>query len=60
LNAYAVTTMAKKSSVIGRIEAFFRANVGKIVSNAEIRKAAIDPDTGLEPENWHQGSPSCG
>src|SRR5687767_4687016 len=44
----------KKKSVRGRIEDLFLVNVGKVVTRAQILEAARDPDTGIEPENWHQ------
>ncbi|MEL4181687.1 hypothetical protein [Roseateles sp. PN1] len=48
------TTIYTQSSVSKRIEALFLNNVGKIVTRAQILKAAKDPNTGVEPENWHQ------
>jgi len=47
-------TKAKKSNVRGRIRDFLIKNVGKVVTREQIQKAARDPDTGKEPENWHQ------
>lgn len=37
-----------------RLEAFFLDNVGVIVTNEHLKEVAKDPETGLEPENWHQ------
>jgi len=37
-----------------RILAFLLANTGKVVTRQEIVKAARDPITGADPENWHQ------
>jgi hypothetical protein len=44
----------KATSVSHRIEDFFLANINRKVTNEEIRRAAKDPVTGIEPENWHQ------
>lgn len=44
----------EQKSVRSRVEALFLANVGKVLTANQIRKAATDPKTGLEPENWHQ------
>jgi len=41
-------------SVKRRIEALFLDNIGKILTRVQILEAARDPDTGKEPENWHQ------
>ncbi|MFA6014880.1 MAG: hypothetical protein WC742_07405 [Gallionellaceae bacterium] len=43
-----------ESSVSKRIEALFLNNLGKIVVRDQIIRAAKDPITGKEPENWHQ------
>ncbi len=43
-----------QSTVKKRIEALFTANLGKIIPRSMILKAARDPITGNEPENWHQ------
>lgn len=43
-----------KISVRKRIEVFFLSHLGEKVTNEQIRKAARDPATGVEPENWHQ------
>jgi len=48
-----VGTYAQKS-IIQRIEAFFLDNVGKVATRAQIQQVARDPESGLEPENWHQ------
>jgi hypothetical protein len=37
-----------------RIEAFLLDNVGKVVTNTEIKEVARDLKTGEIPENWHQ------
>lgn len=41
-------------SVSKRLEAFFLANVGLVVTREQIIDVARDPKTGKEPENWHQ------
>jgi hypothetical protein len=41
-------------SIKQRIEAFFLDNIGKIVTREQIIEVARDPQTGREPENWHQ------
>ena len=43
-----------QSSIKKRIEALFLDNLGKILLSEQIIKAAIDPITKKEPENWHQ------
>ena len=43
-----------RHSVRKRIEAFFLRNLGRKVTREEIIKAAKNPVTGEEPENWHQ------
>jgi hypothetical protein len=43
-----------QSSVSKRLEAFFVANVGLVVTREQIIAVARDPKTGKEPENWHQ------
>ncbi|MFM0294998.1 hypothetical protein P0D68_17810 [Paraburkholderia sp. RL17-380-BIE-A] len=43
-----------QKSIINRLEAFFLDNVGKIVTNEDLKNVAKNPDTGVEPENWHQ------
>ncbi len=37
-----------------RIEALFLDNIGKVMTREMIIKAATDPTTGKQPENWHQ------
>jgi hypothetical protein len=44
----------KTNNVRGRIRAFLIKNVGKVVTRKQIQEAAKDPQTGIEPENWHQ------
>jgi hypothetical protein len=44
----------KESTVSKRVEALFLNNIGLVVSRDQIIKAARDPVTGKEPENWHQ------
>src|SRR5215213_8577530 len=41
-------------SVKKRIEALFLDNIGKILTREQILEVAKNPDTGKEPENWHQ------
>ena len=41
-------------SVRARIEAFFLDNVGRVATREQIDEVATDPDTGRQPENWHQ------
>ncbi len=48
------TSSYDQTSVLRRIEALFLNNIGLIVTRAQIIKAATDPVTGVEPENWHQ------
>lgn len=43
-----------QKSVKKRIEALFLDNIGKILTRDNIIKAATDPETGRQPENWHQ------
>lgn len=43
-----------QSSVSQRIEALFLNNLGLVVTREQIIRAATDPVTGKEPENWHQ------
>lgn len=43
-----------QKSIIDRLEAFFLDNVGKIATNEDLKNVAKDPNTGVEPENWHQ------
>jgi hypothetical protein len=44
----------KQKSIKRRIEAVFLDNVGKVLTREQIIKVATDPETGREPENWHQ------
>jgi len=44
----------KQQSVKKRIEALFLHNIGKVLTREQIIKAATDPKTGRQPENWHQ------
>lgn len=44
----------RQKSVKKRIEALFLDNIGKVLTREQIIKAAMDPDSGREPENWHQ------
>ncbi len=37
-----------------RIEALFLDNIGKIVTREMIIEVARDPNSGVNPENWHQ------
>ena len=41
-------------SIRERIEALFLDNIGKVISRDQILEVARDPNTGKEPENWHQ------
>jgi len=41
-------------SVSKRIEALFLNNIGKVVTREQIIRAATNPNTGKQPENWHQ------
>ena len=41
-------------SVRARIEAFFLDNLGKVATREQILEVATDPQTGRQPENWHQ------
>lgn len=43
-----------QKSILRRIEAFFLDNVGRVVTNDELKEVARDPVTGKEPEDWHQ------
>ena len=45
---YVQTTIKK------RIEAFFLDNIGVRISREQLIEIAKDPQTGKEPENWHQ------
>lgn len=44
----------RQKSVKKRIEALFLANLGKVINREMILRAAKDPRTRKEPENWHQ------
>lgn len=44
----------KQKSIKERIEALFLDNLGKIITREQIIKVAADPNTGKQPENWHQ------
>lgn len=37
-----------------RIKALFLDNLGKVLTREQIQEVAKDPQTGKEPENWHQ------
>ncbi|MDI6017231.1 hypothetical protein QLQ97_08190 [Burkholderia pseudomallei] len=43
-----------QKTVSQRIEALFLNNIGLVVTRDQILRAATDPVTGKEPENWHQ------
>lgn len=43
-----------QKSVKQRIEALFLDNIGKVITREQILEVAKDPQTGKEPENWHQ------
>ena len=44
----------RQKSVKKRIEALFLDNLGKVLNRELIQRAARDPKTKKEPENWHQ------
>ena len=44
----------EQKSIKGRVEAFFLDNLGKIATREQIIAVSKDPNTGAEPENWHQ------
>jgi hypothetical protein len=44
----------RQKSVKKRIEALFLGNIGKVLDREIILRAAKDPTTKKEPENWHQ------
>lgn len=48
------TSEYRQRSVLKRIEALFLDNIGKVVTRDQIIRAARDPQTGRDPENWHQ------
>src|SRR5256885_2119607 len=41
-------------SIKKRIERLFLRNIGKVLTREQILQVARDPQTGREPENWHQ------
>ncbi|WP_197422786.1 hypothetical protein [Burkholderia sp. ABCPW 14] len=43
-----------QKTVSQRIEALFLNNIGLVVTRDQILRAATNPVTGKEPENWHQ------
>ena len=43
-----------QKSIRKRIEAFFLDNIGKVATREQILEVSKNPDTGIEPENWHQ------
>lgn len=48
------TSVYAQKSVSARVEALFLNNLGKVVTRQQIIRAATNPETGREPENWHQ------
>jgi hypothetical protein len=44
----------EQKSIGKRLEALFLNNIGLVVRKELILKASRNPDTGSEPENWHQ------
>jgi hypothetical protein len=44
----------RQKTVKQRIEALFLDNIGKVITREQIVKAATDPVTGKQSENWHQ------
>ncbi|MGD0093036.1 MAG: restriction endonuclease [Planctomycetota bacterium] len=44
----------EQTSIKRRIEALFLDNLGKVFTREQIQQVAKDPETGKEPENWHQ------
>lgn len=46
--------MARKPAVRDRIRSLFLENVGVVITRQQIVEASRNPDTGEEPENWHQ------
>lgn len=44
----------RQKSVKRRIEALFLDNLGKVLTREQIIKTATNPNTGRQPENWHQ------
>lgn len=47
-------TRYEQKTVRERVEALFLNNIGKVVMREQIIRAATDPRTGKQPENWHQ------
>lgn len=43
-----------QKSIGQRIEALFLDNIGKVITRELILEVATDPETGKQPENWHQ------
>jgi hypothetical protein len=43
-----------QKSIRARLEPFFLENIGRVATREQIIKVATDPETGKEPENWHQ------
>lgn len=48
------TSIYTQKSISARIEALFLNNLGKVVTRQQIIRAATNPETGIQPENWHQ------
>ena len=48
------TSSYTQKTVSQRIEALFLNNLGKVVTREQIIRAATNPKTGIQPENWHQ------
>lgn len=46
--------MARGSGVRDRIRDLFLSKIGEVITRQEILEASRDPQTGEEPENWHQ------
>ena len=44
----------EQKSVKKRVEALFLDNLGRVLTREQIIEAATDPNTGRQPENWHQ------
>ena len=44
----------KQKSIRQRIEALFLDNIGKIITREQILEVSTNPETGKQPENWHQ------
>jgi hypothetical protein len=44
----------QQKSVKKRIEAIFLDNLGKVLTREQIIEDATDPNSGRQPENWHQ------